>query len=318
MIINPILPIWLLVTISIVSFLLIIKAYKNDDIDKKALYSRLGMIILLFMINLRPMYFNGKTPTYEKNADVLMVIDTSISMNADDYGGVTRLEGAKRDAYKILEDFSGSRFAVVNFDNAAHLAMPFTTDTNIVKASIEALRVVESVYANGSKIDLAFDMIEELLLGATQKPGRLRIVYYFGDGEQTAKGNIKSFAPLKKFVNGGTVLGYGTTTGGRMKDMSLYKVDEYIKDKSGGYPYPDAISKINESNLQKIAEELGLTYQHRERQRVIDNLAETINFSNTRNGQDLSTYNDLYWVLSLLFLVLVYREIWYVIRKLQG
>ena len=82
------------------------------------------------------------------------------------------------------------------------------------------------------------------------------------DGEQTVQPAPRSFERLDAAVAGGAVLGYGTDEGARMHvyvgrdEVS----DLYIHDYETG---TDAISRIDEANLAKVADELGVTYVHR-------------------------------------------------------
>ena len=63
-------------------------------------------------------------------------------------------------------------------------------------------------------------------------PERGRVVFYLGDGEQTAADPPTPFDIDKRLINGGAVLGYGTTEGGRMKaTRSRFDTTrDYIKD----------------------------------------------------------------------------------------
>ena len=92
MIINPIIPIWLMAVICII--LLVLK--------RKGIFPYIRQIIvilLLFVINLRIMIPDEIEVSSPKiDAKVIFVIDNTISMNAVDYNGETeRLEGAKTD-----------------------------------------------------------------------------------------------------------------------------------------------------------------------------------------------------------------------------
>ena len=97
-------------------------------------------------------------------------------------------------------------------------------------------------------------MKQQLIEAEKNSPERSRTIIYFGDGEQTVETSPKSFEPLKKYIDGGLVLGYGTAAGGRMKEYSDYSTSKeikYIKDYSQrGYPIPDAISKIDARIMQ--------------------------------------------------------------------
>ena len=90
-------------------------------------------------------------------------------------------------------------------------------------------------------------------------------MFYLGDGEQTTDLPPQSFAALAAYLDGGAVLGYGTSEGGPMPEFfpptDLHQFGEeepepdpeaetsYIQDPAGG----DAISRIDEAALQTIA-----------------------------------------------------------------
>ncbi len=79
MIINPIIPIWLMAVICVILLFFTRKGAFN--------YIRqIIIIILLFAINLRIMVPNPDAQTVEKKVDVLFVVDNTISMLAEDYG----------------------------------------------------------------------------------------------------------------------------------------------------------------------------------------------------------------------------------------
>ena len=95
---------------------------------------------------------------------------------------------------------------------------------------------------------------------AKASPERARMAFYLGDGEQTASREPESFASSAKYVDGGAVLGYGTTEGGPMKKTTGAgaAAGGYIE-----YQGAPAMSVIDEDNLRQVSEQLGVEYQHR-------------------------------------------------------
>jgi Ca-activated chloride channel family protein len=94
-------------------------------------------------------------------------------------------------------------------------------------------------------------------------PDRASVVIYMGDGEQTAAGAPTSFAPLRRLVQGGLVLGYGTAAGATMPahQMTYAQTDQIlVMNPRTGQP---AVSHLDEVRLRGLAVELGLTYVHR-------------------------------------------------------
>ena len=96
-----------------------------------------------------------------------------------------------------------------------------------------------------------------------RNPDRGRVVFYLGDGEQTATEPAAPFTIDPRLINGGAVLGYGTSEGGRMKATRsrFDATTDYIIDPATG---EDARSVIDEDALRGIGKQLGLPYLHRE------------------------------------------------------
>ena len=106
-----------------------------------------------------------------------------------------------------------------------------------------------------------------------EHPERLRLVFYFGDGEQTRDDPPESMAAAAQYIGDGAVFGYGTEEGGPMRPNLDFGVqlDPDAPDPAPA-PYlldttqagsPIAISRIDEDALKKVASELGVGYQHR-------------------------------------------------------
>ena len=82
---NPIIPIGLMVVISIalisVTIFVNLKSKKNKKVN---ILLRIIAILLLFTMNLRPMVYIGEEEVILNDLDVLLVVDTPISMHGND------------------------------------------------------------------------------------------------------------------------------------------------------------------------------------------------------------------------------------------
>ena len=113
---NPIIPIFMMIVISI--FLLVIVI-----INKKHLVTRILIIILLFIINLRPMELTSEVETFNTNLDILFVVDTTISMDAEDIKD-TRLTRAANDIKYIMKELAErSKKQASSFDTVTPVNM---------------------------------------------------------------------------------------------------------------------------------------------------------------------------------------------------
>jgi Ca-activated chloride channel family protein len=250
--------------------------------------------------------------------DVLFVVDNTISMIAEDYNGSqTRLSGVQSDMQYILQKLSGAQFSLITFANTATIVAPFTYDHNMIEVATKAMAPLSSLYARGSSLNAPMDSINTIVTSAEKKEEeRTRILVFISDGEITDDSTLKSYASLKEHFDYGLVLGYGTINGGKMKSNNTYSLDSYIKyyptDYSADWTTSDhyAISKIDETNLKKIAEDIGGDYIHAESQKDIDPALKKISeltTSNTRSD-DKPTGMDLYYIFAIPLLLLLFFE----------
>jgi len=310
MIVNPIIPIWLMGIISIILIILVL--YKRIN---KQVIGKIMIIIFLFIINMRPMIHTSDTEVFENNLDVLFVIDTTISMVAEDYDSkIPRIEAVKDDCKYIIENLVGGRYSIITFDNESQTMIPYTRDTSAVIDVLDIISETDELYAKGSSLNVAKSAIKKSLEVSKEKEDRERIVFFISDGEITNEDKLESFSELKKSISGGAVLGYGTTSGGKMKVYDRYsETTAYLEDKSD-YPYTKAISKIDEDNLEEIADDMGIEYIHMTEQENIDKKIKEIKkeFLNENGSSNKSGYTDIYYIFAiLLFILLVYEYINY-------
>jgi Ca-activated chloride channel family protein len=262
-------------------------------------------VLLLGAAALRPAVAGEQVDTTAANLNVYFVVDTTSSIIAEDYGGDRpRIEGVAADIAAIATALPGARYSVVTFDQETRVRLPLTTDTTALDAAVETLLPESYEVSRGSSVTEANDRLKALLQQADSRtPERGRVVYYFGDGEQTAPEAPAPFDIDRRLVNGGAVLGYGTRSGGRMKaTRSRFDTSSsYIKDPSTG---EDARSVISEDTLRAIAGQLGVTYVHRDRGDDIAPVVSGVDLdrfgtSEQIERQKVLARRELYWPLLL-------------------
>ena len=274
---------------------------------------RLGIIyILLFAIGLRPVTVKTDYEFAMKNLDVMIVVDTTISMWARDYdGSKERMKGVVADIKGITKTLAGSNFALVTFDDKAKVLSPFTQDFGYINDLADTLKSPDRSNATGSDLSIPYHDMEALLLSTAKKEGRKSIVFFISDGEITNDKELQSYAALQEYISGGAVLGYGSPQGGKMKDDSGYIYD--YKTRS------DALSKINEDNLNKIAEDLGVDYLNLNSgasslngllQMIKDGSAVVI-----EKGDGAEVYEDTYYYFAIALAAMLLLELFYVVRR---
>ena len=340
MIINPIIPIWLMsiICIAIVIFILYnkpvkdIKTTRQKKLLKKYIINssiKILIIILLFIINLRFMIPNGENMAIASDLSVLFVIDTSVSMRALDYdGNKERFEGVINDCCYIVDELSNSKFSIITFSDTAQKVIPFTNDTDMVQAELKAISLENDLYAKGSSMNIVKDTLEKSLIEEKERQNEdtKLIVFFITDGEITKEGeNLESFSNLSQYISDGAVMGYGTKDGGKMVNSTYSNQPNsdfyyiyYYDDNT--YQKVTAISKIDENNLKKIASDLKIDYiQMSEKSNIDGKLKQIKNIESSSQGQEekINTYQDIYYYFAIPLVILLILDFIFKMRKIQ-
>lgn len=260
-------------------------------------------VILLGVGALRPAVPGDLADTAAANLNVYFVVDTTSSIVAEDYDGDRpRADGVATDIARIATALPGARYSVVTFDAATRVRLPLTTDTTALEAALVTLMPEAAEYSQGSSVTAARERLGMLLEQSDSRhPERGRIVFYLGDGEHTAAEPPAPFAVKPGLIQGGAVLGYGTTAGGRMKaTRSRFDIGaDYLKDPSTG---EDARSVIDEDQLRRIGDQLGVPYHHRSAGDPIGPVVADVDLarfgeSAAIEAQQVQARRELYWPL---------------------
>jgi Ca-activated chloride channel family protein len=285
---------------------------------------RAAILVVLVVVLVQPGFGTMATPTLSKDVDVLVVVDRTRSMAALDHEGRPRITGAEEDLTALADTLPGARFALLTFGDDATLELPFTSDTATFTTAVETLRLEGPFDGTGSRVDRPVDAMRTVLERADdQHPGRRRIVVFVSDGEDTGgESDLQQYGDLEDLVDGGVVLGYGSDEGARMPAADdLSDAEGYLYDQATG---EDAISRIDEGNLETIAEQLDVDYQHRTRPGGMDAVAAGFEAADVASDEGAPAKHDLTWVFGLLLLGLVlvelrswWRALWLSHRALQ-
>ena len=335
MITNPVLPGLALAAIAVVfgGFALwrLIAQRKNRGAVGMWL-ARLGMILLLIVIAARPTIpTDGQGPKASGGLEVYVVVDTTSSMAAEDWGDAqTRLDGVKADVEEIVDALEGAQFSLVTFDAVGVQRVPLTADSSAMLSAVSVLKQEITTYSRGSSIDVAVPVLEELLADAKALgPDQRRVLFYLGDGEQTASVEPGQFDTLAPYLEGGAVLGYGTAEGGRMQEYFGDNPTQFGETAEGEEQEPvpeefptyiqdyetgsDALSRIDEAALRSIAEQLGVQYLHRTADSSAASALDGIEVGElvVEDGEPDSTV-ELYWVFVIPFGALALLELYWI------
>ena len=146
---QPIFPIGSMILVFAVFFgftaYIIIKNKVNTFEKIASLFRMLMIYVLVFVIGLRPVKVETNYEFMTKNLDVLFVVDSTISMWAQDYNGKNpRMDGVKADINYIMTELAGSNFGLVTFDDNARVLAPFTQDMEYIDSLLDVMITPES------------------------------------------------------------------------------------------------------------------------------------------------------------------------------
>jgi len=315
-IVQPVLhPVLLVLLCAAPAFLVIRALLRPTGPGRPIWFLRLGVIVVVFAMLLRPGIPGGTSQTLATDTDIVIVVDTTASIIAEDWNGdEPRLAGVRADVQTIVDAYPGARFALISFDAAAQLRLPLTTDATALMSSLDVMLPEITDQSRGSSISIANRMLADTLSAAAKSsPDRSRMVFYLGDGEQTSSSEPESFTSSAKYVDGGVVLGYGTAEGGPMKKTtgrapgsgpSGSGAQDYIE-----YQGERAMSVIDEDNLKKISEQLGVEYQHRTADAEIALPEAPSSTTDYATSGEVGNVIELYWILALVLIALVAVEL---------
>ena len=324
MTLQPLLPVPVLVVVLgalfVLTATLAVKAWRQGTSTGRqqawAWLRRLAIVVVVAIIGAGPSLPRTSMDTSASAVDVFFVVDRTGSMAAEDYNGTApRLDGVRADIASLVADVPGARYSVISFDSEASRQLPLTTDARAVNTWAQTMDREVTSRSRGSLVDRPLDALSRALTGAAeQHPANVRLVFFLTDGENTTDGQRRSFVDLAPLIDSGAVLGYGTETGGRMKEYALAPDGNgtegtYIKDMS--LPgTPDALSVYDPVELAALADELGVEFVHRTAPTETAELVAGIDPKQIAadGRRTLTSYQMLLWPFALVLAALLAVE----------
>jgi len=216
----------------------------------KAILLISGLIFCLFAL-LRPQWGFKWQPLKRKGLDIIIALDTSKSMLANDIKP-DRLQRAKLAIADFTQNLKGDRIGLIAFAGSAFLGCPLTIDYGGFLLTLENIDV-QAIPRGGTSISSA---IKEAIRSYPAGEGKFKVLIIITDGEDHEGDPLKLAEEAKKAGIVICCIGIGTKEG---ELVFLEQEDgrkEFLKDNAG-----NAVkSSLNEEVLQKIALAAGGTY----------------------------------------------------------
>ena len=199
----------------------------------------LAMALVIFALA-RPRYGKGKTTITTRGVELVVALDISNSMLADDIYP-NRLEKAKRLIKRLAEQLKGNKIALVVFAGDAYVQLPITDDFISIDMFLESIST-NLVSRQGTDIGAAINMASRCFT-PNDKIGKAIVL--ITDGENHEGGAEEAAKKASESGKKVFILGIGTTKGGRIPLSD----GNFLRDRDGQV----VVTKLNEEMAMNIA-----------------------------------------------------------------
>ncbi len=206
-------------------------------------------IAFLFLALARPQYGERWIEVRRKGIDILIGVDVSKSMLAQDIKP-SRLGRAKLAIRDFVAQLEGDRVGLFPFAGTAFLMCPLTTDYEAFNASLTTLDA-GSIPKGGTDIGLAIRQGGEVLSNEAHH----KIFVLVTDGEDLSEAALQAAEEAKEQNMTVYTIGVGTPEG-ELIPKPGGQAGQFVKDKQGNF----ITSKLDEQTLTILAETTGGLY----------------------------------------------------------
>ena len=275
---------------------------KKMDFSSIKIKNRLFLISLavLTLASSGPQIGTRVRPIDREGVDLVIVLDTSISMEAEDVTP-SRIGKAKFELNKLISNLNGDRVAIIVFAGSSHMYLPLTTD---YEAALLFLNEIETdmIPTQGTSLSSA---INTAITAFTETIDKYKVVLLVTDGEDH-EGEAIDLA--SKAVSNGMIINtvaVGSNQGGLIPLKSkISENKKYKRDKKGRL----VTSKINPNILKNIGSAGNGSYYRfsnnkNDSYKAILNDLENME-KKTISTHEFSEYEDRFQLFSLLALIL--------------
>ncbi len=210
----------------------------------------IAAVALLLVALARPQYGFDLQKVEQRGLDIVVAIDTSKSMLAEDIAP-NRLERARLAALDLMQQAKDDRLGLVAFAGDAFLECPLTIDDTAFRQSVEALDV-NTIPQGGTAIASAINAA----LTAFKEGGHYKVLVLLTDGEDNDTGALEAAQDAAKNRLKIFTVGIGTAEGTLLRIKDANGNSDYVRDPDGNV----VKSHLNEALLREIAGATGGFY----------------------------------------------------------
>lgn len=228
-----------------------IRRFGNEELVRQLMpsYSKTRTWVRLTMFSIGFFFFaiglsrpqiGAKLKEHEtKGAEIMIVLDVSNSMLAEDYSP-NRLERAKLAISRLVDKLRDDRIGLIVFAGNSFVQLPITTDYVSAKMFLNTI-TTESVPIQGTAIG---DAINTALRSFSAQSEKSRAIIVITDGENHEDNPVAAAAQAAEMGVRVFTIGVGSPEG-----KPIPMDGELLKDKEGNI----VVTRLDESVLQEVA-----------------------------------------------------------------
>lgn len=179
-----------------------------------------------------------------EGVDVMIALDVSRSMNADDIKP-SRLERAKQAVSKLIDNLQNDRIGLIVFAGDAYLQLPLTTDFSAAKLFLSTINT-DIVPKQGTAIGAAINMAVKSYPPDDPLHKALIIITDGENHEDDAIGSAGEAAKEGVIIH---TIGMGTLEGGPIPVIINGHISDFVRDRAGSV----IVTKLDAGMLEQIA-----------------------------------------------------------------
>lgn len=259
----------------------------------------LRMIALsLFIVAMaRPQGHIGTTETTTEGIDIVLSMDVSVSMLAQDFNP-NRMEASKKIAEEFVTERPNDRIGIVAFSGESMTLCPLTTDQGAVISQLENLK--DGMLPDGTAIGMGLATAVSSLKNSNSKS---KVIILLTDGVNNAGVISPSTAAEIAKTFGIRVYTIGVGKKGKAKSP-------VARDANGRYIFDYVDVEIDENMMQQIAETTGGKYFRAENESKLREIYSEIDKMEKNLVKVMEFHNrpDKFWWIVFAGTVLVAVE----------
>jgi Ca-activated chloride channel family protein len=264
----------------------------------KFILLKLGIVCLIVGMA-RPQYGIDEVETVTKGADILLAVDVSNSMLAQDLSP-NRLDRAKLAIEQLVNQLKGERIGIITFAGVSDLHVAVTNDYRSVKSFLGSVNNDFPVQgtAIGNALELAIKSFD-------QESASAKVVIIISDGENHEDDAVKAAEKADELGIVVHTIGLGSPDGVPIPAGNGRSAD-FRKDEDGN----TVVTKLNEGMMRQIADAgSGIYVRATNADLGLNIIMQEINKMDGEEGsktlfQDYREHFQFFLILGLIFLML--------------